>query len=84
MHLRTRRIGGVANIGASLTGCPARERQTRDNGPTRCSPKRTYCGAMSLKERVPFLRWSFWRMAIGARNITRTGQVGVGREVSAV
>lgn len=84
MHLRTRRIGGVANIGASLTGCPARESQTRDNGPTRCSPKRTYCGAMSLKERVPFLRWSFWRMAIGARNITRTGQIGDGREAAAV
>src|SRR6478735_5448203 len=38
---------------------------------------------MSLKRRVPFLRWSFWRLAIGARNITRTGQIGDGRETAA-
>jgi catechol O-methyltransferase len=38
---------------------------------------------MSLKQRVPFLRWSFWRLAIGARNITKTGQIGDGREVAA-
>src|SRR3979409_2711933 len=38
---------------------------------------------MSLKQRVPFLRWAFWRMAIGARNITKTGQIGDGREAAA-
>ena len=38
---------------------------------------------MTLKRRVPFLRWSFWRMAIGARNITKTGQIGDGREAAA-
>ena len=38
---------------------------------------------MSLKQRVPFVRWSFWRMAIGARNITKTGQIGDGREAAA-
>jgi catechol O-methyltransferase len=38
---------------------------------------------MSLKQRVPFLRWSFWRLAIGARNFTRTGQIGDGREAAA-
>jgi catechol O-methyltransferase len=38
---------------------------------------------MSLKQRLPFLRWSFWRLAIGARNITKTGQIGDGREVAA-
>ena len=38
---------------------------------------------MTLKQRVPFLRWSFWRLAIGARNITRTGQIGDGREEAA-
>jgi len=38
---------------------------------------------MSLKRRVPFVRWSFWRLAIGARNITKTGQIGDGREVAA-
>ncbi len=38
---------------------------------------------VSLKRRVPFLRWSFWRLAVGARNITKTGQIGDGREVAA-
>ena len=32
---------------------------------------------------MPFLRWSFWRLAIGARNITKTGQIGDGREAAA-
>jgi catechol O-methyltransferase len=39
---------------------------------------------MSLKQRIPLLRWSFWRMATGARNITTTGQIGDGREAAAV
>jgi catechol O-methyltransferase len=39
---------------------------------------------MSLTQRIPFLRWSFWRMAVGARNITTTGQIGDGREAAAV
>jgi catechol O-methyltransferase len=38
---------------------------------------------MSLKRRVPFLRWSFWRLAVGSRNISRTGQIGDGRETAA-
>ena len=38
---------------------------------------------MTLKQRVPFLRWSFWRLAVGARNITKTGQIGDGREAAA-
>lgn len=44
----------------------------------------TYCGPMALKDRIPFLRWSFWRLALGVRNITRTGQIGDGREAAAV
>ena len=39
---------------------------------------------MSLKQRMPLLRWSFLRMAAGARNITTTGQIGDGREAAAV
>jgi catechol O-methyltransferase len=39
---------------------------------------------MSLKQRIPLLRWSVWRMAAGARNITTTGQIGDGREAAAV
>ena len=38
---------------------------------------------MSLKQRIPLLRWSFWRMTIGARNLTKTGQIGDGREAAA-
>jgi catechol O-methyltransferase len=39
---------------------------------------------MSLKHRVPLLRWSFWRMAAASGNITKTGQIGDGREAAAV
>jgi catechol O-methyltransferase len=39
---------------------------------------------MSLKQRIRLLRWSFSRMATGARNITTTGQIGDGREAAAV
>ena len=39
---------------------------------------------MDLKRRIPLLRWSFWRMAAGSRNITTTGQIGDGREAAAV
>jgi catechol O-methyltransferase len=38
---------------------------------------------MSLKQRIPFLRWSVLRMAIGSRNILTTGQIGDGREAAA-
>jgi catechol O-methyltransferase len=38
---------------------------------------------MSLKQRVPFLRWSVLRMAAGIRNIGKTGQIGDGREAAA-
>ena len=39
---------------------------------------------MSLKHRIPMLRWSFWRMAAASRNITTTGQIGDGREEAVV
>jgi catechol O-methyltransferase len=39
---------------------------------------------VNLKRRVPFLRSSAWRLAIGVRNITSTGQIGDGREAAAV
>jgi catechol O-methyltransferase len=39
---------------------------------------------MSLKQRIPLLRWSFWRMVAGSRNITTTGQIGDRREAAAV
>src|SRR6201991_4243327 len=37
---------------------------------------------MDLKRRIPMLRWSFWRMAAGVRNLTITGQLGDGREAA--
>lgn len=40
--------------------------------------------SMHLKRRIPLLRWSFLRMAAGARNLTKTGQIGDGREAAAV
>ncbi|WP_099024721.1 class I SAM-dependent methyltransferase [Mycolicibacterium palauense] len=39
---------------------------------------------MDLKRRLPVLRWSFLRMALGVRSIATTGQVGDGREAAAV
>lgn len=39
---------------------------------------------MDLKRRIPLLRWSVWRMVLGSRNITTTGQIGDGREAAAV
>ncbi|MGO9381091.1 MAG: O-methyltransferase [Mycobacterium sp.] len=39
---------------------------------------------MDLKRRIPLLRWSVLRMAVGNRNFTTTGQVGDGREAAAV
>lgn len=38
---------------------------------------------MSLTRRLPFLRWSFLRLAWGVRNISTTGQIGDGREAAA-
>lgn len=39
---------------------------------------------MSLTKRLPFLRWSFWRMLTVTRTLTTTGQIGDGREAAVV
>jgi catechol O-methyltransferase len=39
---------------------------------------------MDVGRRLPFLRWSFLRLGLGARNLTTTGQIGDGREAAAV
>lgn len=39
---------------------------------------------MNFKQRVPLLRWSFWRMAASQGNIATVGQVGDGREAALV
>ncbi|MEC3917729.1 O-methyltransferase [Nocardia sp. CDC160] len=36
--------------------------------------------ASTLRERLPFLRWSVLRFALGGRTFVKTGQVGDGRE----
>lgn len=38
---------------------------------------------MGFKQRMPLLRWSVIRMAVGSRNILTTGQIGDGRETAA-
>jgi catechol O-methyltransferase len=35
---------------------------------------------MSLKQRIPLLRWSVWRMAWGMPGFSKKGQIGDGRE----
>jgi len=37
---------------------------------------------MSLKQRLPFLRLSMWRLAVGMPAFLRTGQIGDGREAA--
>lgn len=39
---------------------------------------------MDLRRRIPLLRWSVWRLAVGNHNFTKTGQVGDGREAAVV
>ena len=62
----------------SLTGHVACEGRPAGNA------GHTADGSAICKRRIPLLRWSFLRMAIGARNITTTGQIGDGREAAAV
>ncbi len=39
---------------------------------------------MTSKRRLPFLRSSFWRLAVGLPHFVRTGQIGDGRELACV
>jgi len=79
----------MAGMAAKSNGNTRPHRETRNNvtsqfdGPG-CIAQRTRVAIMSLKQRIPLLRWSFWRMATGVRNITTTGQIGDGREAAAV
>jgi catechol O-methyltransferase len=41
-------------------------------------------GIMSLKQRLPILRWSVWRLVFGGRRFISTGQFGDGREAAVV
>ena len=37
---------------------------------------------MSLKQRIPLLRWSVWRLGFGMGRFAKTGQIGDGREAA--
>ena len=80
----------MADIAGESNGYTRPRRETRNNVTSEFGDtpdgiaQRARVAAMSLKQRIPLLRWSFWRMATGARNITTTGQIGDGREAAAV
>src|SRR6202048_1033984 len=57
-------------------------RSARRSDNSSCRRRRSVPG-MTLKHRTPLLRWSFWRLAVGARNVSTTGQIGDGREAAA-
>src|ERR1700726_681827 len=57
-------------------------RSARRSDNSSCRRRHRVLG-MNLKQRIPFLRWSVWRLSVGARNITPTGQIGYGREAAA-
>jgi catechol O-methyltransferase len=79
-----RGVREMADIAGESNRYTRPRRETRNNVTSQFASRRTILAAMSLKQRIPFLRWSVWRMATGARNITTTGQVGDGREAAAV
>jgi catechol O-methyltransferase len=80
----------MADIAGKSNGYTRWRRETRNNVTSQfgrsSSPHRRLASVtgMSLKQRIPLLRWSVWRMVTGARNITTTGQIGDGREAAAV
>ena len=80
----------MADIAAESNGYTRPCQETRNNvtsefgGGPGWIAQRARVAIMSLKQRIPLLRWSVWRMATGARNITTTGQIGDGREAAAV
>jgi catechol O-methyltransferase len=73
----------MANIRESLTGRTGLDGQTRCNVSADSPRRGPRVAVMSLKQRIPLMRWSFIRLAFGARNIVTTGQIGDGREAAA-
>src|SRR5262245_52119058 len=76
------RCRGLANIRASLTGRMASDRQTRCNVGLDSVRRRPRLTTMSLKQRLPFLRPSVWRLGVAMPNFMKTGQIGDGREAA--
>jgi catechol O-methyltransferase len=56
------------------------DRQTRGNVAPDSARRGSRLAAMSLKQRLPFLRSSVWRMGVGLPRFIKTGQIGDGRE----
>jgi catechol O-methyltransferase len=74
----------MADIAGESNGYTRPRRETRNNVTSQFASRPTNVAAMSLKQRIPLLRSSFWRMATAVRSINTTGQVGDGREAAAV
>src|SRR5262249_5602661 len=78
----SRRHRGLANIRASLTRRIGSDRQTRCNVGLDSKRRRPRLAAMSLKQRLPFLRTSVLRLGVAMPNFMKTGQIGDGREAA--
>ncbi len=74
----------MADIAEKFSGSAGLNRETPQAKQPANFVGRAIVAVMSLKQRIPFLRWSVWRMAAGNRNITTSGQIGDGREAAAV
>jgi catechol O-methyltransferase len=79
-----RGVREMADIAGESNGYTRLRRETRNIATSQFGGGVAIVAAMTLKQRIPFLRWSVWRMVTGARNITTTGQIGDGREAAAV
>src|SRR5205807_6239069 len=94
---RTGNARKIADIAGKSNGCTRLRRETRNNVTSQfangCRPPCHYLPRiaaglswllMNLKRRIPLVRWSVLRMAVGTRSVLTTGQVGDGREAAAV
>jgi catechol O-methyltransferase len=58
------------------------DRQTRGNVAPDSVSRLSRLATMSLKQRLPFLRSSVWRLGVAMPNFMKTGQIGDGREAA--
>jgi catechol O-methyltransferase len=56
------------------------DRQTRGNVAADSGAHRSRLTIMNVKQRLPFLRLSVWRLGMGLPRFIKTGQIGDGRE----
>jgi hypothetical protein len=70
----------MANIRESLTVRMGLDEQTRCKMPADSAWHPSRLATMRLKQRMPFLRSSVWRLGMGLPRFRKTGQFGDGRE----